>query len=141
MKKLIWSLLIAILIISACQQTEPQASKQNKNSDVKQSKTIEQKNQNQTFAYPNLLAGNGAFYSLLTIGKPDERSPIEKNRKIINHVHDILSLPYAQAKKIYPKLNIDHDPEYFLFDQYGVIFKTNTLNDLAKFLQKNKSTH
>ncbi|MDP4084377.1 MAG: hypothetical protein Q8934_07130 [Bacillota bacterium] len=138
MKKLFFSIIIGIILLAACQQEKPKTASPNKPVIVKQ-KAIQKLNSNTSFPYPNLLATNGDSYSLLAVGEINEKSPIEKNKIVIKRVKDILSLPLDQAKKIYPNLNIEHNPEYVLFDQNGIVYQTTTLKTLTQFLENKKS--
>jgi hypothetical protein len=137
MKKIVWPCVMGLTLLVGCQNTEPkvkvetaQATKLNEQKEATNTDTV--------FPYPNLLSEGEQSYSLLVIGEQDQDNPIEKNTMITDKVTDILSLPELEmAQKAYPKLNIQTDPAYILFDHAGVIHQTKDLNELATYLEEN----
>ncbi|WP_043932690.1 hypothetical protein [Bacillus sp. EB01] len=90
------------------------------------------------FAYPQLLPQERHTYSMLAVGPQDEKAPLENNKKIIQHVNEILSLPTVkQVKLIYPELDLKSDPSYILFDQKGPVFQSANLEELISFIDSN----
>jgi hypothetical protein len=137
MKKIIWPIIAGVLLLSACQTSEPKAEKANTPSEKPQQQTVETK-KDSTFPYPNLLSDNDQSYSLLTIGEQKEQTPIEEDQKIIKVVTNILSLPTLDmVKKIYPNLSIENKATYILFDNSEVVHQSKNLKELKGFLEKN----
>lgn len=135
MKKIVFPMIVGLALLVGCQNSEPKAKEvtTQKNEENKQAAETT----NTTFPYPNLLSEDDQFFSLLVIGEQDPDSPIEKNKKITDKVHDILSLPELEmVKKAYPELNIKSEPAYILFDQAGVVHQSADLEELTTFLEK-----
>ena len=136
MKKMVWPIIAGMLLLTACQNSEPKAEEANTPSKQPQQKVETKKDS--TFPYPNLLADNDQSYSLLTIGEQEEQTPIEKDEKIIKVVINILSLPTLKmVEKIYPNLAIENQSSYILFDNSGIVYQSKSLKDLKSFLAKN----
>ena len=137
MKKMICPIIAGIVLLSACQSSEPNKASEVKSTSERPHQTVEMK-KDDTFPYPNLLAETEQSYSLLVIGKQEEQTPIEDDQKIRKAATDILSLPTLEmVKKIYPKLPIDNQSAYILFDHSGVIHQSKNLKELKSFLEKN----
>ncbi|MEH7505096.1 hypothetical protein V7152_24305 [Neobacillus drentensis] len=135
MKKIVWPIIAGILLLSACQNSEPKAE-EIKTKSEKPQQQIQTKKDN-TFPYPNLLAENNQSYSLLTIGELEEQTPIENDKKIIKLVTNILSLPTREmVQKIYPALSIENKSTYILFDNSGIVHQSKNLKELRSFLEK-----
>ncbi|CAH2713059.1 hypothetical protein BACCIP111895_00192 [Neobacillus rhizosphaerae] len=136
MQKMVWSMIASLILLAACQNSEPKKNEV-KQTPEKLKQTVEQKTDS-TFPYPNLLAENAQSYSLLVIGEEDDKTPIEKDQKIIKNVKNILSLPTKEmAQKVYPKLSVKSKSAYILFDNNGVVYQSKNLNELTRFLQEN----
>jgi hypothetical protein len=136
MKKIIWPVMVGILLLTACQDSESKANEVSKTTE-KPVQTVETKTDAQ-FPYPNLLPKNDQSYSLLVIGEQDDKAPIEENKKISNGVESILSLPTLDmAQKLYPELHIISKLAYILFDNTGVVLQPKSLKELTNFLMEN----
>ncbi len=136
MKKIVWPIIAGILLLSACQNSEPKVE-EIKTKSEKPQQQIQTKKDN-TFPYPNLLAENNQSYSLLTIGELEEQTPIENDKKIIKLVTNILSLPTREmVQKIYPALSIENKSTFILFDNSGIVHQSKNLKELRSFLEKN----
>lgn len=137
MKRIGWTIVIGMILIVGCQNSEPkeetkQSTVQNQMEESTKSET------NAAFPYPNLLSESEQSFSLLVIG--DNENPIEKNNKITEKVNNILSLPELEmAQQAYPELNIKTEPAYILFDQARVVYQGGNFKELATYLEKNKS--
>ncbi|WP_026566905.1 hypothetical protein [Bacillus sp. UNC41MFS5] len=137
MKKMICTIIAGILLLSACQSGEPKKASEVKSTSERPQRTVEMKKDG-TFPYQNLLAETDQSYSLLVIGEQEEQTPIEDDQKIRKAVTNILSLPTLEmVEKIYPKLPIDEQSAYILFDNSGVIHQSKNLKELKSFLEKN----
>jgi hypothetical protein len=140
MKKIIWPICLGLMLLTACQSNQVnEAPKKKAACTVKQKEPSETTAQNTTFSYPQLLPSKSGYYSLLTVGKLDEKSPIENDKAITKKVNEILSLPLDQAKKIYPKLQIKNDPTFILFDKNGVAHQSTNVKELKLFLENNQA--
>jgi hypothetical protein len=136
MKKIVWPIIAGMLLLTACQNSEPKTEEASTSSKQPQQKVEIKKDS--TFPYPNLLADNDQTYSLLTIGEQGEQTPIEKDEKIIKDVTNILSLPtLAMIEKVYPNLAIENQSSYILFDNSGIVYQSKSLKSLKSFLAKN----
>ncbi|MEH7111155.1 hypothetical protein V7124_02120 [Neobacillus niacini] len=135
MKKIVFPMILGLALLVGCQNSEPKAKEVPKQTNEENKQAAETTNTN--FPYPNLLSEDAQFFSLLVIGEPDQDNPIEKNKKITDKVHDILSLPELEmVKKAYPELNIKSEPAYIVFDQAGVVHQSADLEELTTFLEK-----
>lgn len=134
MKKLIAPILAGLLLLTACQNSEPKAADSKLKSEASQQKTQE-KDPNQPFPYPNLLAEDDQTYSLLVVGIQDDGAPVEENQTITSAVKNILSLPeWDMAKKIYPNLHIKKKTAFIVFDNIGVVHESQDLQELTNYL-------
>lgn len=134
MKRIAWTIVFGLILLVGCQNTE--TKEESKPTEQNQQKASTKTETNTTFPYPNLLSDSKKSYSLLVIG--DNENPIEDNKKIIEKVNDILSLPELEmAQKAYPELKIKTEPAYILFDQAGVVFQGKNLKELTTYLEKN----
>ncbi|WP_066308353.1 hypothetical protein [Bacillus sp. FJAT-29814] len=134
MKKLIAPILAGLLLLTACQNSEPKAADSKLKSEASQQKTQE-KDPNQPFPYPNLLAEDDQTYSLLVVGIQDDGAPVEENQTITTAVKNILSLPeWDMAKKIYPNLHIKKKTAFIVFDNIGVVHESQDLQELTNYL-------
>lgn len=139
MKNIIWFICLGLVLLTGCQATESKQTEKTKSYATKQDKPKQTAVSNTNFFYPQLLPTKDGYYSLLTAGKLNEKSPIEKDKNITNQVHEILSLPLNQAQKIYPKLQIKNDPTFILFDQNGVAYQSANLETVKQFLKNNQA--
>jgi hypothetical protein len=134
MKRIVLPMVFGLTLLVGCQNTEPKEETK-PSSEQNQQKSVTKTETNTTFLYPNLLAENEQSYSLLVVG--DNENPIEKNKKIIGKVNDILSLPELKmAQTAYPELNIKTEPAYILFDHAGLIHQSKNLKELITFLEQ-----
>ncbi|MEH7013519.1 hypothetical protein V7087_22385 [Neobacillus niacini] len=134
MKRIALPIVFGLILLVGCQNIE--TKEEAKPTEQNQQKASTKTETNTTFPYPNLLSDSKKSYSLLVIG--DNENPIEDNKKIIEKVNDILSLPEIEmAQKAYPELNIKTEPAYILFDQAGVVFQGKKLKELTTYLEKN----
>ncbi|MEH7073279.1 hypothetical protein [Neobacillus drentensis] len=137
MKKLVLPLIAGILLLSACQNSEPKKVHESKPTTEKPQQTVESK-KDSNFPYQNLLAENNRSYSVLVIGENEDQSPIEEDQTIIKDVTNILSLPnIATVEKVYPKLPIENKSAYLLFDNNGMVHQSTSLKELKRYLVKN----
>jgi hypothetical protein len=139
MKKIVLLLCLGLVLLTACQKTEVKETPKKKACAVNEKKTEQTTSTNTTYPYPQLLPTKNGYYSLLIIDKSEEKSPIEGDKKVLDRVHEILSLSLEQATKVYPKLQIKKDPTYILFDKNGVAHQSTTPKDLLDFLETNKA--
>lgn len=137
MKKIVWPICLVLVLLTACQSNEVKQPPKKKSCAITQKKPTQTETVSTTFSYPQLLPTKSGHYSLLAVGTMDEKSPIEKNKKVVKGVHEILSLPLDQAKKIYPKLQLSNDPTYILFDKSGIVHQANNIKSLTQFLETN----
>jgi hypothetical protein len=136
MNKIVLPIILGVTLLTACQHSEPKAIEKKMASTIPPTKVESHKNT--TFPYPNLLAENEKSYSLLVIGEPANKTPIEKNDKIVKSVQNILSLPTLKmATSIYPELKIESIPSYLLFDENGVVYQSKNQKELSRYLQSN----
>ncbi|MCM3764255.1 hypothetical protein [Neobacillus niacini] len=134
MKKLIAPMLAGLMLLTACQNSEPKAVDTKPKSEASQQKNQE-KDPNQPFPYPNLLAEDDQTYSLLVVGIQDEGAPVEENQTITTAVKNILSLPeWDMAKKIYPNLHIKKKTAFIVFDNIGMVHESQDLQELTSYL-------
>jgi len=137
MIKMICPIIAGILLLSACQSSEPNKASEVKSTSERPQQTVEMKKDG-TFPYPNLLAETDQSYSLLVIGVQEGQTPIEDDQKVRKAATNILGLPTLEmVEKIYPKLPIEHKSAYILFDNNGVIHQSKNLKELKSFLEKN----
>jgi hypothetical protein len=134
MKRIALPMVLGLTLLVGCQNSDP-TEETKPSSEQKQQKSVTKTETNATFPYPNLLSENEQSYSLLVVG--DNENPIEKNKKIIGKVNDILSLPELKmAKTAYPELNIKTEPAYILFDHSGVIHQSKDVKELTTYLEQ-----
>ncbi len=119
-------MLTALALLTGCQSNDKKAS-ETKHPAAEQEKVVKTVSAS-TFPYPNLLALEAQSYSLLVINATDEQAPIEQNQHITEHVKSILSLPTAEmVQKAYPKLELNNDTSYILFDQNGIVHQSTNI--------------
>ncbi|MBY0147178.1 hypothetical protein [Neobacillus niacini] len=134
MKRIALPMVLGLTLLVGCQNSDPKEETK-PSSEQKQQKSVIKTEPNATFPYPNLLSENEQSYSLLVVG--DNDNPIEKNKKIIGKVNDILSLPELKmAQTAYPELNIKTEPAYILFDHAGIIHQSKDLKELTTYLEQ-----
>jgi archaellin len=134
MKRIALPMVLGLTLLVGCQNTD-RKEETKPSSEQKQQKSVTKTETNATFPYPNLLSENEQSYSLLVVG--DNDNPIEKNKKIIGKVNDILTLPELNmAQTAYPELNIKTEPAYILFDHAGVIHQSKDLKELTTYLEQ-----
>jgi len=134
MKRTALPIVLGLTLLLGCQNTESKEETK-PSSEQKHQRSVTKMETNTTFPYPNLLSEKEQSYSLLVVG--DNENPIEKNKKIIGKVNDILSLPELKmVQTAYPELNIKTEPTYILFDHAGVIHQSKDLKELTTFLEQ-----
>lgn len=138
MKKIIVTILLGVLLLTACQQGEKKETKVKQTSEKPQQ--IVENKQATTFPYPNLLAEDDKSYSLLMIGEQDKQTPIEKNKKITKEVKYIMFLrTLDEVQKNYPDLHIESGSAYILFNNQAEVHQSKNLKDLTSYLDANST--
>jgi hypothetical protein len=136
MKKIIYTILIGLTLLSGCQKAEPNAAEKEKPAEEQQQQNVES-TKGEAFPYQSLLSEDEQSLTLLVVEEIDEQNPIEKNEKIMETVSNILSLPKLEmAQKAYPELKLEGEPAYLLFDNQGIVFEGKELKELTTFLEK-----
>ncbi|MEW9050172.1 MAG: membrane lipoprotein lipid attachment site-containing protein [Neobacillus sp.] len=136
MKKIIFTIIVGLTLLSGCQNSEPKAAEKEKPAEEQQQQNVDSANDT-PFPYQSLLSEDEQSFTLLVVGEIDEQNPIEKNEKIMEAVSNILSLPTLEmAQKAYPELNLEDEQAYLLFDNQGIVFQGTELKELTTFLEK-----
>lgn len=84
--------------------------------------------------HPNVLPSEGHTYSLLVAGKEITFELLEDNN--ISNVGPILSTSsYESLNEEYPKLELEQQPAFIVFDENGLALQTYDYEEMITFLQ------
>lgn len=93
--------------------------------------------------YPELLPENKGEYSLFIIWGEEERIeedgmrkwPQAFNNSKITTMNISYDLEYTNIK--YPKLGIEKNPFFIIFDYKGIVLKTHNIQEATQFIKDN----
>lgn len=93
--------------------------------------------------YPELLPENKGEYSLFIIWGEEERIeedgmrkwPQAFNNSKITTMNISYDLEYTNTK--YPKLGIEKNPVFIIFDYKGIVLKTHNIQEATQFIKDN----